>query len=119
MNIWDHSRLSVRKFGGKEKDYFQIHKFLDSSKLFYNHVKHRILLHNLYGVEIANPDKSPNSPLAIDIFETVRDQGVIMGLGGLHKNVLRVMPPMCVTKQDSKFLKDVLDYSISVYTEKQ
>lgn len=52
MNIWDHSRLSVRKFGGIEEDYFQIHKFIDSSKLFYYHFKHRLLLHNLYGVDI-------------------------------------------------------------------
>ncbi len=52
MNIWDHSRLSVRKFGGIEEDYFQIHKFIDSSKLFYCHFKHRLLLHNLYGVAV-------------------------------------------------------------------
>jgi len=42
MNIWNHSRISVRKFGGQELDYFQIHKFIDSSKL----------LHNLYGIEM-------------------------------------------------------------------
>ena len=52
MNIWDHSRLSKRKFGGVETDYFAIHKFLDSSKLFYFHAKHRLLLHQLYGIEI-------------------------------------------------------------------
>ena len=52
MNIWDHSRLSVRKFGGIEEDYIHIHKFIDSSKLFYYNFKHRLLLHNLYGVEI-------------------------------------------------------------------
>lgn len=51
MNIWDHSRLSVRKFGGKEQDYYALHQFLDSSKLFYFHVKHRLLLHHLLGVE--------------------------------------------------------------------
>lgn len=51
MNIWDHSRLSVRKFGGKEENYYAIHKFLDSSKLFYFHVKHRLLLHHLLGVD--------------------------------------------------------------------
>lgn len=52
MNIWEHSKLSVRKFGGKELDYFDIHKFIDSSKLFYYHAKHRLLLHNLYGIEL-------------------------------------------------------------------
>jgi hypothetical protein len=52
MNIWNHSRISVRKFGGIEEDYFEIHKFIDSSKLFYFHAKHRLLLHNLYGISI-------------------------------------------------------------------
>ena len=52
MNIWKHSQLSQKKFGGKPEDYIQIHKFLDSSKLFYYHVKHRLLLHNLYGIEL-------------------------------------------------------------------
>ena len=52
MNIWDHSRLSKRKFGGKEKDFYEIHKFIDSSKLFYYNTRHRLLLHNLYGIEL-------------------------------------------------------------------
>ena len=52
MNIWDHSRLSVRKFGGREEDYIHIHKFIDSSKLFYFNPRHRLLLHNMYGIEM-------------------------------------------------------------------
>ncbi len=52
MNIWQHALLSERKFGGKATDYTHIHRFIDSSKYFYYHVKHRMLLHNLYGVEL-------------------------------------------------------------------
>jgi hypothetical protein len=52
MNIWKHCILSQRKFGGQPEDYFEIHKFIDSSKLFLFHMKHRILLHNLFGVEL-------------------------------------------------------------------
>ncbi|MEL6972750.1 MAG: hypothetical protein AAFZ63_17895 [Bacteroidota bacterium] len=52
MNYYDHSLLSVRKFGGAPEDYLSIHKFLDSSKLFYHHAKHRLLLHHLFGVEL-------------------------------------------------------------------
>jgi hypothetical protein len=52
MNIWKHCLLSQKKFGGKPEDYVSVHKFLDSSKLFYYHLKHRLLLHNLYGIEI-------------------------------------------------------------------
>jgi len=53
MNYWKHSLLSRKKFGGLADDYLSIHKFLDSSKLFYYHYKHRALLHNTYGIELS------------------------------------------------------------------
>lgn len=52
MNIWQHCLLSQRKFGGIPEDYASIHSFIDSSKLYFYHIKHRSLLHNLYGVEL-------------------------------------------------------------------
>lgn len=65
----------------------------------------------MYGVEIVRDRRSnePDGELAADIFEEMRDQGVIMGLGGYHKNVLRVMPPMAVTKEDAEFMYQVFD----------
>ena len=53
MNIWNHCRLSVRKFGGQPLDYFAIHKFMDSSKLFFYNPRHRLLLHHCWGIELA------------------------------------------------------------------
>lgn len=53
MNVYQHSLLSQRKFGGQPQDYEAIHAFMDSSKLFYYHVRHRMLIHNLYGIELA------------------------------------------------------------------
>lgn len=53
MNIWQHCLLSQRKFGGHPQDYEQVHTFMDSSKLFFHHFKHRSLLHHLFGVELA------------------------------------------------------------------
>ena len=44
--------MSQRKFGGNPDDYYPIHKFIDSSKNFIFHVKHRSLLHNLLGIEL-------------------------------------------------------------------
>ena len=52
MNIWDHSKLSVKKFGGQEEDFYSIHKFIDSSKLYYFNPRHRLLLHNLFGIDL-------------------------------------------------------------------
>ncbi|MFK7980420.1 MAG: hypothetical protein AB8G86_10590 [Saprospiraceae bacterium] len=45
--------MSQRKFGGQPEDYDQVHAFIDSSKYFYYHAKHRMLLHHLYGVSLA------------------------------------------------------------------
>ncbi|MGD1841077.1 MAG: hypothetical protein ACFB0B_09295 [Thermonemataceae bacterium] len=53
MNIWEHCLLSQRKFGGVPDDYEKVHSFIDCSKYFYYHVKHRLLLHHLFGVELA------------------------------------------------------------------
>jgi hypothetical protein len=53
MNIWEHCLISQRKFGGSPQDYEKVHSFMDCSKYFYYHVKHRLLLHNLFGVELA------------------------------------------------------------------
>ncbi|WP_448529151.1 DUF6915 family protein [Raineya sp.] len=53
MNIWEHCLLSARKFGGEPQDYQAVHSFLDSSKYFFYHIKHRLLLHHLLGIEWA------------------------------------------------------------------
>ncbi|MEO0896680.1 MAG: hypothetical protein AAFY71_09805 [Bacteroidota bacterium] len=52
MDILTHSKLSVYKFGGKVEDYYDIHKFIDSSKLFLFHAKHRSVLHHTFGIEL-------------------------------------------------------------------
>ncbi len=52
MNYWKHSLLSKHKFKGAAEDYLPIHKFMDSSKLFYFDNRHRILLHNTYGIDL-------------------------------------------------------------------
>ncbi|MBX0290819.1 hypothetical protein K3G63_10240 [Hymenobacter sp. HSC-4F20] len=53
MDIWKHCLLSQRKFGGEPTDYVAVHRFMDSSKLFYFHIRHRLLLHHTLGIEWA------------------------------------------------------------------
>lgn len=50
MNLLFHSQSSANKFGGLPSDYMEIHKFLDSSKLFIPDWRHRCLLHNNFGI---------------------------------------------------------------------
>ena len=53
MDVWKHCLLSQRKFGGDANDYAAVHRFIDSSKLYFFHFRHRALLHNLFGIELA------------------------------------------------------------------
>ena len=43
--------LSQHKFGGQPSDFLPVHRFLDSSKLFCYHPRHRLLLHHTVGIE--------------------------------------------------------------------
>jgi hypothetical protein len=52
MDYRKHSLLSKKKFGGHAEDYMALHKFMDSSKLFYFDVHHRALLHHTYGIHL-------------------------------------------------------------------
>jgi len=57
--------------------------------------------------------KEPDTAKALDIFEECRDNGVIFGKSGREGNVLRILPPMCVTLEDVKFAEQVFDYVLS------
>jgi len=70
----------------------------------------------MIGVELV-ADKETKTPLAAEdvagIWDNVRDLGVLIGKGGLHGNVLRVKPPMCITKEDADFFVDVLRVALT------
>ena len=50
MNSVLHSKISVRKRGGKIEDYLPIHDFMDSTKELCSDNRHRIL-HTLWGIK--------------------------------------------------------------------
>ena len=46
----------------------------------------------------------------------MKDNNILVGLGGQQKNVLRVMPPMCLTQDDIDTFVQVLDDTIASFS---
>ncbi|MBT4140064.1 MAG: aminotransferase class III-fold pyridoxal phosphate-dependent enzyme, partial [Candidatus Latescibacteria bacterium] len=53
--------------------------------------------------------KEPAIEEAVVVLEKARDKGLLIGKTGLFGNVLRIKPPLCITKDDIDFALDVLD----------
>jgi 4-aminobutyrate aminotransferase len=70
----------------------------------------------MIGVELVQPGSIvPSRPLALQVLEACRRQGVLIGLGGLKGNVLRIAPPMSVTMAEAEEALTVLtDALVSV-----
>jgi len=57
--------------------------------------------------------KTPAKEACLHVFERCRELGALVGKGGLHGNVLRIKPPMCLHGEDVDFLLDVLDTALA------
>jgi hypothetical protein len=49
---WQHAKISAHKFGGEPADYIEIHNFFDETKAHVADMRHRIILHNSFGIWI-------------------------------------------------------------------
>lgn len=63
----------------------------------------------MLGVELVKDHKTlePATEQTAALFEKAKDYGVLIGKGGLYGNILRIKPPMCITKEDVDFFIDV------------
>lgn len=72
----------------------------------------------MIGVELVE-DRTTRQPLApgnvSQIWEDCREMGVLIGKGGIHGNVFRIKPPMCITKEDVDFTCQVMDAAITKF----
>lgn len=73
----------------------------------------------MIGVEFVT-DKESKTPLPpekfVPIWEDCKDMGVLVGKGGLYGNVMRIKPPMCITKEDVDFGVAVIRAALSKYS---
>jgi alanine-glyoxylate transaminase/(R)-3-amino-2-methylpropionate-pyruvate transaminase len=70
----------------------------------------------MLGVELVRDrdTKEPATKEAADVLELCKERGLLVGKGGLHGNVLRIKPPMCLTKDDADFLAECLDEVLGI-----
>jgi alanine-glyoxylate transaminase/(R)-3-amino-2-methylpropionate-pyruvate transaminase len=65
----------------------------------------------MLGVELVK-DRASKEPAAIEtaeLLELARERQLVLGRGGIAGNVLRIKPPLCITKDDAAFLAGVLE----------
>jgi 4-aminobutyrate aminotransferase-like enzyme len=65
----------------------------------------------MIGIEMVK-DRSTKEPAAKKAKEAVLQlmkDGVIIGLGGIHTNVLRLQPPLCITEQQAEKVLEKMD----------
>ena len=74
----------------------------------------------MIGVELVKnlQTKEPAIAETADIVEQAKTRGLLLGKGGLHGNVIRIKPPMCITKDDCDFLTDCLDECLETVTNR-
>lgn len=65
----------------------------------------------MIGVELVRDrtTKEPATEATLAVHETLRERGILIGKTGIFGNILRIKPPLCVSKEDIDFALDVLD----------
>ncbi len=69
----------------------------------------------MLGVELVKDraTKAPAKEETLQVFEDLKDLGVLIGKGGLHGNVFRIKPPMCWSIEDADYMCDAMDIALS------
>ncbi|MEK6677743.1 MAG: aspartate aminotransferase family protein [Planctomycetota bacterium] len=70
----------------------------------------------MLGVELVKnrQTKEPATTETAEIVEAAKTRGLLLGKGGLYGNVIRIKPPMCITKDDCDFLIGCLDECLAL-----
>jgi alanine-glyoxylate transaminase / (R)-3-amino-2-methylpropionate-pyruvate transaminase len=69
----------------------------------------------LLGIELVrdHETKEPAKAECAQVLEHARDNGLLLGKGGLWGQTIRLAPPMCITRADADFILEVLDVSLA------
>jgi alanine-glyoxylate transaminase/(R)-3-amino-2-methylpropionate-pyruvate transaminase len=59
--------------------------------------------------------KTPATKETAEIFEKTRENGLVVSKSGTERNILRMVPPMCVQEADVALMEDALERSLAGY----
>ncbi len=66
---------------------------------------------------VTDPEsKKPNKALALDLIESLRDQGILTSVAGPYGNVLKLRPPLAFQAKDIDWLVGALDHALQQLT---
>jgi alanine-glyoxylate transaminase/(R)-3-amino-2-methylpropionate-pyruvate transaminase len=54
--------------------------------------------------------KAPAPELTADIFERTREEGLVVSKSGANRNILRMVPPLCLTEEDVGTVEAALEH---------
>jgi len=63
----------------------------------------------IQGMEIVKVKKEPAPDFVAEIFESTKEQGLLIGKGGLYGNVIRITPPLTVEKGEIDQAIQIMD----------
>lgn len=68
----------------------------------------------MVGMELVedHDGKAPATAATAALLERAKELGLLLGKGGLRGNVIRIKPPLCVTREDMDFVVDVIDAAL-------
>ncbi|KAF3848995.1 hypothetical protein F7725_015492 [Dissostichus mawsoni] len=67
---------------------------------------------------LASRDTLPPEAMS-EIFEDIKDMGILIGKGGVYGQIFRIQPPMCITMEDADFFLAIFDKAIHNYMERR
>ncbi len=75
----------------------------------------------MQGVELVDPSATgpqgiapaPDADLAKHVGKNLRERGIIVGVGGFHTNVMRIQPPLTISREQLERVVDALDAAIA------
>ena len=63
----------------------------------------------IQGMEIVKEKKEPAPDFIAEIFESTKEQGLLIGKGGLYGNVIRITPPLTVDRGEIDQAIQIMD----------